>query len=227
MFLRLGGCNLTCLGCDTPYTWRWSANLPHRSETIYDPAEETQAMEYGDVIDKLADIGAPVLVVTGGEPLLQGARLTACLRAFTEQVPDTWVEVETNGTKRTTRGLADVVNQWNVSPKLSHWGNDAAKAYQPAIIDHFLGLADLPIDTGERSRVIFKFVCRNPADVFEAAVIVKHHEIPQDIVWIMPEGTNHIELLANGIAVRDATLHCGFNFTQRLHVLLWGDQRGV
>src|SRR5689334_10810961 len=54
-FLRLQGCDVGCHWCDSKYTWD-----PHRG----------QEMSAGEAFQALTRLGsAPLLVVTGGEPL--------------------------------------------------------------------------------------------------------------------------------------------------------------
>src|SRR5690625_5204731 len=67
MFIRLGGCNLRCGGCDTPYTWD-GARYDLRREITPVPAAEVVA----EVATRAGQAGRrPNLVVlTGGEPLI-------------------------------------------------------------------------------------------------------------------------------------------------------------
>ncbi|HSM00262.1 MAG TPA: radical SAM protein, partial [Candidatus Limnocylindria bacterium] len=77
-FVRLTGCNLRCLYCDTTYA--------------YDDGEE---FPLGEVVSRAAAFGIPRVTVTGGEPLLQEetpALVTALLSLGHT------VLVETNGT---------------------------------------------------------------------------------------------------------------------------------
>ena len=53
-FVRLAYCNLRCVWCDTAYA--------------FDEGSETTV---GEVVDRLAAIGTPYVLVTGGEPLAQ------------------------------------------------------------------------------------------------------------------------------------------------------------
>jgi organic radical activating enzyme len=46
-------------------------------------------------------------------------------------------------------------------------------------------------------------------------------------VWIMPEGTDAATLEKRMVALADEVLGRGWNLTPRLHILLWGDRRGV
>jgi organic radical activating enzyme len=62
VFVRLSGCNLDCRWCDTPYTWDWSR---------YDPAEQSRVMTCDAIRDWALAQDVDLVVVTGGEPLIQ------------------------------------------------------------------------------------------------------------------------------------------------------------
>src|SRR5687768_9454687 len=70
-FVRLGRCNLACSWCDTPYTWDWDR---------FDPAVELTRMSVDAIADRIASMEVPLVVITGGEPLLQQSHLAPLLR---------------------------------------------------------------------------------------------------------------------------------------------------
>ena len=202
-FVRLGRCNLDCSWCDTPYTWDWSR---------YDPAEELRHEPVAAVLVQLEAMGPDIVVVTGGEPLLQQRRLVALLEGCAARG---WpVEIETNGTIVPDERLAGLVGQWNVSPKLANSGISMETRIRPD------ALAALRA-TG---RAVFKFVVAEPAELDEVGALVEAHGL--EPVWIMPEGTDPGTLLDRARGLADPVLRRGWNLTPRLHVLLWGDQRG-
>jgi organic radical activating enzyme len=45
-------------------------------------------------------------------------------------------------------------------------------------------------------------------------------------VWVMPEGADAPTLVARAQRLADAVVARGWHLTPRLHILLWGDQRG-
>jgi len=202
-FVRLGRCNLDCSWCDTPYTWDWER---------YDPAEELTRTSVGSVLAQLDAMAPEIVVITGGEPLLQQRRLAPTVEGCAARG---WpVEIETNGTIVPDDRLASLVGQWNVSPKLTNSGVPYDKRIRP---DALAALRD----TG---RAAFKFVATSVDDLDEVAELVDAHGL--DPVWIMPEGTDPTTWLERARELADPVLARGWNLTPRLHVLLWGDERG-
>lgn len=201
-FVRLGRCNLACEFCDTKYTWQWDH---------YDPAVELHERSVEDVLEQVDAMDVPMVVVTGGEPLLQQRQLEPLLRAFKQR--ELRVEVETAGTIAPT--VIDLVDQWNVSPKLANSGNPLDRRYKPDILRAFEA-------TG---RAIFKFVACELSDLDEIATIVDACGLTN--VWVMPEGTDAATLEKRSQVLGDAVVARGWNITTRLHILLWGDKRGV
>jgi 7-carboxy-7-deazaguanine synthase len=202
-FVRLGRCDLSCRWCDTPYTWDWER---------YDPAVELRRLPVTVVVERLVDMAPELVVVTGGEPLLQQRRLVSLLRACVEHGWD--VEIETNGRHAPDGVLVPLVAQWNVSPKLANSGIAAADRIRPG------ALAALR-DTG---RAVFKFVVTDESDLDEIAALVEADDLAP--VWVMPEGTDSATLTERARRLAQPVLDRGWNLTPRLHVLLWGDQRG-
>jgi 7-carboxy-7-deazaguanine synthase len=202
-FVRLGRCNLDCSWCDTPYTWDWDR---------YDPAVELRRVPVAELVERLGSMQPAIVVVTGGEPLLQPRSLTALVGACADHG---WpVEVETNGTRVPGPELVELVARWNVSPKLANSGIEGERRIVPA------ALAALR-DTG---RAGFKFVVGAPEELDEVAAMVEAHGLAP--VWVMPEGTEAAALLERARQLAGPVLEHGWNLTPRLHVLLWGDERG-
>ena len=75
-FVRLSRCNLACVWCDTAYTWRFEGdNRPHRSGESFERTANQVTLSEEDTAARIAALGKPRLVVTGGEPLLQAPAL--------------------------------------------------------------------------------------------------------------------------------------------------------
>jgi organic radical activating enzyme len=204
-FVRLAVCNLQCTWCDTAYTWDWTRY--RRDEAIVRLTPE-------DVAGRVARLPARNVVVTGGEPLLQRHHLVPLLSDLRDRG---WrIEVETNGTV-TPGPLAGLVDQWNVSPKLSSAGNAGLRPLREAALHAFAALPN----------AWFKFVVSTPGDVDEAAAVAETAGMPASRVILMPEGRTPAELAARSEWLAEACAQRGFRFGTRLHVLIWGDRRGV
>lgn len=202
-FVRLGRCNLACSWCDTPYTWDWEH---------HDPAAELTTMPVADVLAALDGMDASLLVVTGGEPLLQQRHLPPLLEGAKARG---WtVEMETGGTLAPTL-VEGLVDRYNVSPKLANSGMPLDRRYKPDVLRVFQA----------GGRAVFKFVVTGPADLDEVASVVAECDL--EPVWIMPEGTDAAVLVARMQELAPHVLTRGWNLTPRLHVLLWGDRRGM
>jgi 7-carboxy-7-deazaguanine synthase len=199
-FVRLGRCNLACTWCDTPYTWDWSR---------YDPDVELHRVDSAGVVARIEAMDVPMVVVTGGEPLLQQAALLSLLPWLRPRR----IEVETAGTIVPRAELLGLVDQFNVSPKLANSGNPVERRYKADVLRAF-------VETG---KAVFKFVVTRPEELDEVAAF----GLPDASVWIMPEGTSAERVREGLAALAESVIERGWNITTRLHVELWGNTRGV
>lgn len=203
-FLRLSACNLRCHYCDTPYTWDFER---------FDAAREAHT----NTVDELAEqlLASPIdrLIVTGGEPMLQQQALVPL---FERLPPTLLIEVETNGTILPTEPMLQRVSQWNVSPKLALSGMPVDERVVMSVLRTFAAC----------ERAWLKLVVAEPSDMQEGDQIVADSAWPsQRVVW-MPEGTSAQRVNLRGRWVAEQALLRQQRFSTRLHVLLWGDQRG-
>lgn len=213
-FVRLSRCNLACTWCDTAYTWRFEGdNRPHRDGTVYERKANQLVLDETEVAERIRALGQKRLVVTGGEPLLQGAALARLL----DLLPDMSVEIETNGTVAPPVALDVRVDQYNVSPKLAHSGNDAALALLPERMDAW----------ATDARAFLKFVIAGPADVEEVLALHARYRLPSSRTFLMAEGTDSATLRARQQWLSGLCLEHGFRLSDRLHIHLYGDTRGT
>ncbi len=202
-FLRLGDCNLNCSYCDTPYSWDWRQ---------YDRKTELTDEDLLVTAARIRALTPRRLVITGGEPLLQQPALEELVTELSEFA----TEVETNGTITPSTALSNRITQWNVSPKLASSGVPEAHRVKMA------ALATLR-DTG---RAWLKWVVVSEADLEEILRVVASLGWPTERVILMPEARSQSQLVERSPLVAEAAMQHGFRFSTRLHVLLWGNQRG-
>ncbi|WP_019632246.1 7-carboxy-7-deazaguanine synthase QueE [Actinomadura atramentaria] len=199
-FVRLSGCNLACSWCDTPWTWQWR---------VYDRAAEQTAMPV-DAVRDWARGRADLVVITGGEPLLQAGPVAELVAGLA----GTAVEIETNGTVAPPPELLVEHVAFNVSPKLAGAGGPEHRRLRERALR---ALAD-------SGRARFKFVVADAAELDEVARVQAAHGL--DDVWIMPEATSAGRLLELLRDLADPVIERGWNLAPRLQVLLWEDARG-
>lgn len=211
IFLRMMQCNLHCVWCDTPYTW---------DRTKYDLKAGTQWYSAEFLAETLQSIqfSADLLVITGGEPLLQQKFLMQTIwNDGRMRMLYPRYEFETNGTIMPHPDLQSDPHIWfNVSPKLENSGNMYSDATKPEVLRMF----------GYHPRSVFKFPMQGPEEFNQVDNIVKLAGIPPERVWVMPVGVSTHVVISKARSLVDGALERGYNLTLRQHILLWGNERG-
>ena len=194
-FLRLQGCDVGCTWCDTKYSWDGSQG---RACTIADAFRELRAL--GE---------APLLVVTGGEPLAHPG-VDRVLAAAIGQ----WrrVEVETSGSAPPLLVHERLHYVW--SPKL------------PGATPHWAGTwANAQRFTSDPRTTVKIVVAAGDDD--DALRLIRQHDLPRERVMLMPEGLTDAAVRARAVTLAEVCLREGLRLSPRLHVWLWGAKRGV
>ena len=211
IFLRLHGCNLTCLWCDTRYTWDRT-----RPEFWQEP-QSWSLLETSRVVEDLwtdkfgtDDLSNEKrLVVTGGEPLLQQLKVIDLI----ESLPGWQVEIETNGTIRPDPKLSRC--QFNCSPKLENSGNPVSKRYKPEVLKAINNTPDC----------WFKFVATSAVDLEEIDMMVKTCDLDPHKILVMPEGRTLETTAAHLLAVQEGVERRGWQTTKRNQIEWFGNNR--
>jgi 7-carboxy-7-deazaguanine synthase len=207
-FIRLGGCNLSCSWCDTPYTW---------DSTRYDLRQEIVQAEVDDILDAVP-LDVDEIVLTGGEPLMHqdNPDWATLLRALTAK--SKFVAVETNGTIVPNATTTTLVRHWSISPKLPNAGGHK-RNQNPA-------LADWPLSVRAGNGCL-KVVVADAGDVIAAAELGDDNGWPRWNLWVMPQGTTAERILNNFRSITEEAINQRINVTSRLHVFAFGDERGA
>jgi organic radical activating enzyme len=203
VFIRLSRCNLTCAKCDTKQTWDWSQ---------FDPRKESTKQTVAELVSWATSSPVELVVITGGEPLLQQARLVPLVKELL--AAGKRVEFETNGTLAPLPELLVDGVRFNVSPKIASFGVAEARSVVPTALEAFVAT----------KRAAFKFVASSVADLDRIAELVDAHRLAP--VWVMPEGTTADAITATTRVLADAVAARRWHLTPRLHVLAFGDARG-
>ncbi len=100
VFLRTGGCNLSCPWCDTR-------------------CGEYTMMRACEIAQRVDAFGIRSMLVTGGEPLIVGG-LKSLMLSFKNR--GYWIAVETNGLHVADEGVLELFDYVAVSPKVGYAG---------------------------------------------------------------------------------------------------------
>lgn len=195
-FVRLQGCDVGCAWCDTKYSWPESGGEARRLDEVWDACRAL-----GE---------APMLVVTGGEPLQH-----AGVETLLEQAAGRWarVEVETSGILPPPFSHPRLF--WNVSPKLPSATGRWSETWE-----------HLPAWLAEPNATLKVVVGADP-DLADAERLLAEHRVPAARVMLMPEGMTAEVLAERGRELAKACRRLGIRMSPRLHVWLWGPRRGV
>jgi 7-carboxy-7-deazaguanine synthase len=200
VFVRLMGCTVGCTWCDTKYSWAGPPVAELSGEDILAYCRARPGCQ---------------VVVTGGEPL-ESPFFEPLLILLHEA--GLRVEVETSGYLEPSLVSLAFADQWNVSPKLASAGIGDEK--KPRALA-WLWRAKEPY---------LKFVLHHPREIAEVDAMLQALGLadwPPERVIISPGGKKRPEMEKRLLPLAEAALARGFRFTPRLHVILWGDKRGV
>jgi organic radical activating enzyme len=218
VFVRLGGCNLMCGGEGTQRDGELHNGATWRCDTI-EVWMKSKSKAFKDILPIdciLAIINGANLIVTGGEPLMQQTNVIEFIKYIRDNYnKDCYVEIETNGTIAPTPEIAQLVNQWNCSPKLANSGMPILKTYNTNAIEKL-----------NRLNTAFKFVLTTNTDWEEINKyyfdIIDHKKI-----WLMPSGSNQEQLIESKEVVAEIAKKNYIKFTNRLHIEIWNKKTGV
>jgi 7-carboxy-7-deazaguanine synthase len=218
-FIRVSGCNLRCVWCDTPLT-SWT------------PEGDAVAL---DELLRWSSEGPRHVVLTGGEPMLFSptAELARRLRAAGHHVT-----IETAGSVWCEGLEADLLS---ISPKLAHstpWVRAAELGKSKLATMHEAARLDVAVLRRLLSSFEWqlKFVVRTAtpellaADLDEIEALLDALAIDsqaRERVLLMPEGTDDASLRAGYLAALASCKDRGFRLGLRLHIHLFGHRPGT
>lgn len=220
LFIRTNHCNLRCMFtstnlCDTAYT-SWT---PDDEKNIGEMSVEQIVSEYKK--HNVRDA-----VITGGEPAIQTEELTLLCKELKSL--NAYITVETNGT--ISGDFINYIDLLSISPKLNTstpFDTKFEKMHtvnriNPDVLKEFNRL-----NLEGKYDIQWKFVFCKDKDIEEIKELQKSIGFPDDRVYLMPEGINQSDLTERRIETVEMCKKHGYNFTDRLHIIIWGNKRGV
>ena len=223
IFIRTANCNLHCIWCDTDYTWNWeNTDFKHRNDALsnykkFKKEEQIIKLTIDEIVEIVLGYKCTHIVLTGGEPMLQQKKLEILIRKLKKINPKYTFEVETNGTIVPKDHFHTLINQFNVSPKLSNAKMSKAFRLKRKALTFF---AASPTSN-------FKFVVATESDIDEILNLCNDYKISSSSVFLMPEGRTVTELNTKLLWVVEKCKQHSFNFSNRQHIYIWGEKRGI
>ena len=220
VLVRFQICNLRCTWCDTPYTHTFLSDAVDKTNP-----KGTQKFfrnSLCELSEKIYSFSQKHIILSGGEPTLQN--IGKLMRELLKKGTYTF-EVESNGTRIPHKNVAGFLEsdyqlaQWNISPKFSN----AGETIDEEALQHWAQLSN------KTSNVIFKFVIREKfcaEDIQVVHNLVQQYQLQSQNIILMPEGIT-IESQLKNKWLHDVCLEHGFRYTPRLHILLFGNERGI
>lgn len=198
-FVRLGGCNLRCHFCDTDFDRAQSLRL-----------------SIDEIVQQCQILGNRLIVLTGGEPLLQ--RVEPLIARLLTETPGFQVQVETAGTVEFHVEYFPVLPvgfSIVVSPKTQSIHSSivrVATAYKYLVKDGEFDPADgLPVTNTQDPKRISHYLARPPAS------------FPRSNVFLQPLDESHIDPLRtkrNTEAAISLCMKFGYRLSLQQHKIL-------
>lgn len=206
-FLRLQGCTLNCVFCDTVEVW--TKGNPYTIDQLLLICEKERLVERFKA--------GQHLVITGGSPLRQQRRVVAFIRAFVFAFGfKPFIEIENEVILPVSKDLADLVDCWNNSPKLNNSGNTIKS--KPEVVK---ATAMLPNSW-------FKFVVKSEEDWTEInETYILTGLIQKRYIVLMPMAATLAELIENREAVVNIAVRENVRYSSREHIAIWDRKTGV
>lgn len=219
-FVRTNNCNLRCMFtstnlCDTSYT-SWN---PEDKKNIGD-------MCIGDILLEYKKYNVKDVVITGGEPTIQGEELTLLCKELKSL--DAYITIETNGT--IFGDFVDYTDLLSISPKLNSstpFDTKFEKMHSASRINLDVLKKFNEMNAEGKYDIQWKFVYCYDKDIKEIEELKQSVGIPDNKIYLMPEGINEEDMKERRLETVEMCKKHGYNFTDRLHIIIWGNKRGV
>jgi 7-carboxy-7-deazaguanine synthase len=219
-FIRTNNCNLRCKFsdnnlCDTPYT-SWT---PEDDKNIGE-------MNIENILEEYKKCNTKDVVITGGEPTIQNDELGELCKGLKSL--NAYITLETNGT--ITGDFINYIDLLSVSPKLlssTPFDTKYEKMHTQNRINPDVLRKFHEMNTEGKFDIQWKFVYCSGKDIDEILELRESIGIAKDKIYLMPEGINENDLKLKRSETVEICKKYGFNYTDRLHIIIWGSKRGV
>jgi len=206
ILLRTSGCNINCPDCDSKHTW----NYVDKKWSIKELKKELEILR-----EKYHDLSH--ILITGGNPELYYSEIVELVSnlgntyywSFDFEVPGliSWVN------------LSSYFNRifFNVSPKIG-------ALYNNEKVFNYNFFKMLPLNF-----IVKIVVSKNTfnEDLKRINNFMKKYNLSPKDIYLMPFGTNREQIYTESQFLIEKCFELGFNFTPRLHILIYDNKKLV
>lgn len=209
VFIRTSGCNLRCNWCDTDYA-SWNP--------------EGVEMKVSEIVKKVKEFDCPNIVITGGEPMIAPNIFDLADELYNLRFH---ITIETAGTVLPNNIRCHLAS---ISPKTSNSTPDErlSENWRKRHERDRLNIGILK-EWVENYNYQLKFVVSSDEDIVEINEIVEQIGSPltADRVMLMPEGTTCEQLEEKTQIMLDLCRKYNYRYCDRLHIKLFGNEKGT
>jgi len=207
-----------------------SGNLCDTAYTSWDPDDEKNLgeIEIEKILEEYKKVNCKDVVITGGEPTMYLSELEELCKKLKETNRELFITIETNGTS--IGEFAKYADLISVSPKLSSsvpFNTDFEKMHEKNRINTDVLRIYNTLKAENKADVQWKFVYTSSEDIIEIRKLQSEAGFTDENVFLMPEGISEEDLNKNRLKTIEACMENNFNYTDRLHIIVWGNKRGV
>lgn len=221
-FIRTNYCNLRCRFpsgnlCDTSYT-SW---FPEDKKNLGD-------INICSIIEEFKTINCNDVVISGGEPTIYLEDLKNLCSEIKKLNTQIYITIETNGTF--IDEFVNYANLMSISPKLKSsvpYNTEYERMHEKNRINLEVLRKYNALKRDGLIDVQWKFVFTSRKDVEEILDLQKLVGFENKDIYLMPEGISEADLNLNRLNTIEACKEFKFNYTDRIHIMAWGNKRGV
>ena len=221
-FIRTNHCNLRCKFpggnlCDTSYT-SW---YPEDKNNLGEVETDYIVKEYGK-------INSGDVVISGGEPTMYPDELVQLCSELKILNSEVVITIETNGTY--IGDFVKYVDLISISPKLKSsvpFKTEYEKMHEKNRINIDVLKKYNSAKLNSKTDIQWKFVFTGENDIVEILELQKNVGFQNKDIYLMPEGITEEDLSKKRLATIEACMKYNFNYSDRIHILVWGNKRGT
>ena len=227
VFIRFGKCNMQCSGFEVEYETpsgvkKLSCDSYYASDIAFRDCWDkySSSEQLIQEVSKFLPNYKVDIVITGGEPLLywNDIEFQKLLKYYIEQ--DYNITIETNGSLD-----INLEENWqkkilfSISVKLSNSNEPLQKRVNIKALKDIINFVD---------DCYLKFVVDKDF-LTQASIEIDNilKQIPKCEVYLMPLGDSAKLIDQNSLSVIELALQKGFKYSDRLHIRVWDNKRGV